>query len=297
MLPHLARLAWQRTLAAFLLNLVGMPLEIVMRRSVPGIPVWPSIVSMAISGALLMILVQRRHRASVRLTSWMFLIHNVGIVSAIWVTSGYFALGSGSWIPLQANKLGAVIVAAVAPEARFAGAVSIAMFVVAALAKAWTLRTVPALAPLFGLEVATILMFGLFASLLLLHRSRSDRLRDGLVDAQAKSQAMSALAHRLLAISDLANTPLQILELNVPLLATDESQQSIVRIERAISTLRSWHRILDREATQLNWSEEWESFDAQTTLREVFDPAKKGGEPPVDGGSPALPSVDGDGRT
>jgi hypothetical protein len=295
MLPHLARLAWQRTLAAFALNLVGMPLEIIMRRSVPGIPVWPSIVSMTISGTLLLILVQRRHRATVRLTSWMFLVHNVGIVSALWVTSGHFAVGSGSWIPLQANKLGAVIVAAVAPEARFAGSISIAMFVVAAFARAWTLRTVPVLAPLFGLEVATIFVFGLFASLLLLHRSRSDRLRDGLVDAQSKSQALSNLAHRLLAISDLANTPLQILELNVPLLATDGSEESIVRIERAISTLRSWHRILDREAMLLNWSEEWESFDAQTTLREGFDPARRLREIPSDEGSPPANGEGSDG--
>jgi hypothetical protein len=295
MRAHLPRLAWQRTLAAFVFNLVGMPLEIVARRSVPGIPVWPSLVSMAISATLLVVLLQLRHRATVRLASWMFLIHNVGVVSALWVTSGYFALGSASWIPLQANKLGAVIVAAVAPEARFAGALSIGMFIAAALAKAWILRAAPGLAPLFGLEVATILLFGLFASLLLLHRSRSDRLRDGLVDAQAKSQAVSAFAHRLLAISDLANTPLQILELNVPLLATAESSASILRIERAISTLRSWHGILDREAMQLNWNEEWESFDAQSTLREDFDLTEKLGEVPLEHVPAALRDVDGQG--
>jgi hypothetical protein len=279
---HLARLAWQRTLAAFALNLIGMPLEMVMRRSVPGVPIWPSIGSMSISALCFAVLARRRDRSSVRLASILFLIHNVGVVSALWITSGYFSISAGSWIPLHANKLGALIVAALAPDLYWAGLLSIAMFIGAALAKVWTLRDASSLAPLVELEIWTILIFGFFALLLLLHRARSDRLRDDLVDAQSKAQALASLAHRLLAIADLANSPLQVLELSVPLLDTGTSHEAIRRIERAIGTLRSWHRILDREAVQLRWTPDWESFDAQETLREDIDLAKQHGEFPTD---------------
>ncbi|MET0594634.1 MAG: hypothetical protein ABW133_18180 [Polyangiaceae bacterium] len=294
---HLARLAWQRTLAAFGLNILGMPLEMVMRRSIPGIPMWPSLGSMSISAFLLVLLVRRRDRSTVRFASALFLLHNVGIVSALWITSGYFSMGSGSWVPLQAFKLGALIVAALAPEPRWSGFLSIAMFIGAAFAKVWILAETPALVSLVVLEVWTIVIFGLFALLLLLHRARSDRLRDDLVDAQAKSQALGSLAHRLLAIADLANSPLQVLELNVPLLDSATPREAIRRIERAIGTLRSWHRLLDREAVQLRWTPDWESFDAQATLREDIDVAKKVGDFPADSTSRGPLESDGDGET
>ena len=267
MSAHLARLAWQRTLAALLINLAGMPMDIALRRSVPGIPLWPSVCSMAISGVLLVILVSMRRRATVRLAASVFLLNNVGVVSALWITTGHFAEGLASWVPFQANKLGVLIVAALAPEQMMA-LLSIGLFIGAALVKAWTLRATPSLAPLFEIEVATLLAFGIFGAVLLVYRTRSDRLRDDLVHAQAKSHALGALAQRLLAIADLANTPLQIIELNVPLLKTTEpvASASILRIERAIGTLRKWHRILDREAVELTWSSEAESFDAQAVL-------------------------------
>ena len=293
MAQHLARLAWQRTLAAFGLNLLGMPLEILMRRTVPGIPIWPSLGSMSISALLLAVLVRRGERSTVRLASICFLLHNVGIVSALWITSGYFSTGSGSWVPLQAFKLGALIVAALAPEPRWSGSLSIAMFIGAAFGKVWILGDNPVLTSLVPLEIWTIVIFGLFALLLLVHRARSDRLRDDLVDAQAKSQAMGSLAHRLLAIADLANSPLQVLELNVPLLDGTTPPEAVRRIERAIGTLRSWHRILDREAVQLQWTPDWESFDAQATLRDDIDVAQKRGDFPADVSRPPLDSDGG----
>ena len=268
MSAHLARLAWQRTLAALVINLVGMPMGIALRRSVPGIPLWPSICSMAISGVLLAILVSLRRRATVRLAASFFLFNNLGVVSALWITSGYSFQGLASWVPFQANKLGVLIVAALGPQ-QMVGLLSIGLFVGAALVKAWTLRTAPALAPLFEIEVGTLLVFGIAGAALLVYRTRSDRLRDDLVHAQAKSHALGSLAQRLLAISDLANTPLQIIELNVPLLKTTQpvASASVLRIERAVGTLRIWHQILDREAAQLTWSSETESFDAQAVLR------------------------------
>jgi hypothetical protein len=226
---------------------------------------------MAISGVLLVLLLRLRPSTTPRVASSIFLINNVGIVSALWVTSGYFAQGLPSWMPFQANKLGALIVAMLAPEQVWAGLLSIGLFIGSALAKAWTLSLAPSLAPLFAIEVWTLLIFGAFGSLLLVYRIRSDRLRDNLVDAQGKSQALSSLAQRLLAISDLANTPLQILELNLPLLNGAETRDSVSRVERAVGMLRRWHRILDREAIQLTWSSEAESFDAQAVLRETGD--------------------------
>jgi hypothetical protein len=269
-MTHLARVARQRTVAALVINLVGMPMDMALGRSVSGVLFWPSVCSMALSGVLLLTLIQLGGRATVRLAASIFLLNNVGIVSSLWVTSGYYSQGLASWMPFQANKLGALIVAVIAPDL-LAGLLSIGLFIGTALARAWTLSAAASLAPLLAIEVWTLLIFGIFGAVLLVYRTRSDHLRDDLVDTQAKSQALGAVAQRLLAISDLANTPLQILELNVPLLKDAKPGESLLRVERAVGTLRRWHRLLDREAAQLTWSSEEESFDAQAVLHKTVD--------------------------
>ena len=281
MSAHLVRVAWQRTAAALVINVVGMPVDIAIGRSVPGVPFWPSLGAMMISGALLAILMHFRRKMTIRLAASIFVLHNVGIVSALWITSGYYTQGLASWMPFQANKLGALIVAVLAPE-QWSGLLSVGLFIGAALVKASTLRDSPSLAPLLAIEVWTLVIFGVVGAVMVVYRTRGDRLRDELVAAQTKSHALGALAQRLLAVCDLANTPLQILELNLPLLKKAEPRESVLRVERAIARLRKWHNILDREAVQLTWSSEAESFDAQTVLHKTADAPKSGGPSLVD---------------
>ena len=46
----------------------------------------------------------------------MFLLNNAVILVALWITSGAYAAAPGRWIPFQANKLGALAAAVLAPD-------------------------------------------------------------------------------------------------------------------------------------------------------------------------------------
>ena len=115
-LPDLAaRHAWRGALVAAALNAVGMPIDFVLARNVPNMPLYPSALSALVGVALVVLLLIQRRRATVRLGSSVFLLNTLVILVALWITSGYWA-STREWTPFQANKLGALAVPLVAPE-------------------------------------------------------------------------------------------------------------------------------------------------------------------------------------
>ena len=95
-------------------------------------PIYPYVVSVLVGIGLLVFLLIRRGRATVRLGSVAFLINTIAMLIALWITSGYWAAG-GPWTPFQANKLGALAVPMLAPQLGV-GLASIAGFAAMAVA-------------------------------------------------------------------------------------------------------------------------------------------------------------------
>ena len=129
-----ARHAWQGAFAAAFLNAVGMPVDFLLARDIPTMPMYPYAMSVLVGIGLIVFLLIRRQRATVRLGSAVFLVNTVAILVALWITSGYWATTGRAWTPFQANKLGALAVAMLAPQLGV-GLASIAGFAAMAIGK------------------------------------------------------------------------------------------------------------------------------------------------------------------
>jgi len=68
-----------------------MCFDYALARDIPTMPVYPYAMSVLVGIALMLFLLVRRHQATVRLGSAVFLINIVAILVALWITSGYWA--------------------------------------------------------------------------------------------------------------------------------------------------------------------------------------------------------------
>ena len=108
--------AWRGAFVAAALNAVGMSLDFRLARDIPTMPIYPFAMSALVGIGLIVFLLIRRQRATVRLGSAAFLFNTVAILVALWITSGYWATTGRAWTPFQANKLGALAVPMLAPQ-------------------------------------------------------------------------------------------------------------------------------------------------------------------------------------
>jgi hypothetical protein len=272
-----ARLAWQGAMASAALNLVGTPLDLMMGRSIPGMPAWPNLLSMSVGGTLLAFLVAARHHPTARAASVVFLANNAAVVLALWVASGHYAAADPAWVPFQANKLGVLAVAMLTPANLPVGITTILLFTAGAIGKYWTFddairHRLPVSEPW------SMVAFAVFAVFLFVYRLRRKSLERELLAAQVQKEAAERSTQRLLAIQDLANTPLQTLEANTALLArVPGTERYVARMRRALDRLQDWSRILREECDESAPSGTrplLESFDAKRVLVESQRPPK-----------------------
>src|SRR5262245_22309711 len=111
---------WRGALVACALNAIGMPIDILVGRDVPGMPRWPPLMSAAVGVLLAVVLLARRRHPTYRLCASVFLLNNAVILVALWITTGAFAAAPGTWVPFPAHKPG-VVGGAVRAPCRVAG--------------------------------------------------------------------------------------------------------------------------------------------------------------------------------
>src|SRR6188508_1409301 len=109
-------IAWRGAMITVILNFFGMAVDILIGRSLPGMPIWPNLMSMAVAVLLAGILLTRRHTPTVRVGNGVFLVNVVVILVALWFTNAVYAESGRAWVPFQADKLGMLTVALIAPE-------------------------------------------------------------------------------------------------------------------------------------------------------------------------------------
>jgi hypothetical protein len=182
-----------------------------------------------------------RRTASIAFSSSVFVLQAVAVSSTLWVISPAWVATGAPWTPFQANKLGMLIVAAMGPEL-VPGLIGIACFAVAALLRFGMVAGAPTAAD----EPGVLIIFMTVAIVLLLLRVRGAASERALASVKADMASSIELNRRLLALRDLANTPLQTIELGASLLARQYPQARVVTgaLERAVIRMRDLKPLL-----------------------------------------------------
>ena len=272
-----AKRAWQGAFSAAFLNAMGMSVDFLLARDIPTMPVYPYAMSVLVGIGLLVFLLIRRPRATVRLASAVFLANIIAILMALWITSGYWATTGSAWTPFQANKLGALAVAMLAPQLGV-GLVSIAGFAAIAIGKFYVLdpeihRGFPVGEPWF------ILIYALFGAVLLIYRLRGMVLERNMLRAQAEAIAAGQLARTFMRVRNYTNTPIQTIAFTTELLRakTHDLKPILDRLERAVDKLTECSRLLGSYENAHTWSRGDESLEA--TIRNEQPFGKQPGNP------------------
>jgi hypothetical protein len=264
------RHAWRGAFVAALLNAVGMSVDFLLARDIPKVSIYPFAMSALVGIGLIVFLLIRRQQATVRLGSVVFLLNTVAMLVALWITSGYWATTGRTWTPFQANKLGALAVAMVAPQLGV-GLASIAGFAAVAIGKFYFLdpeiqRGFPVGEPWF------ILIYALFAAVLLIYRLRGMALEREMLRVQAEAAAAEQLARTFLRLRDYTNTPIQTIAFTTELLRakTHDLKPTLDRLERAVEKLTELSHALTSYGNAHKWSPGDESLDATMMDGQLF---------------------------
>ncbi|UJR84666.1 Hypothetical protein I5071_67450 [Sandaracinus amylolyticus] len=266
------RRAWAALRTASALNVVGIALELMTGRELPGIPAWPALVSGAVGLVLFALAMLRPPHWSGRLASWLFVVNSAAIALALFVRDPYYAAFAEHWIPFQGSKLCCVIVAVLAPRL-WAG-------VLATILHAGSSVLAFALLPpdvreqiAFG-EPSVTIGVGVLTAAVLAHRLRRESLERELLRAQTEAAAAQHLARTVLAIRHLANTPVQTIALTSALLSQRHpgERSLIARQERAVEKLRRIDELLVRYDRELEWHSDDASIDAIALLEGALTP-------------------------
>jgi hypothetical protein len=207
-----------------------------------------------------------RRPMTVRFAAGAFVVVNLMIFAELWITANHFAANGLPWTPFLANKVGALAAALWAPEI-WSGIIVIAGFTGTAVAQ--YLSFPPSVQQLIPLgEPWTTLAFGGFAGAFLYFQLRGRAVEVEVLRARLEAASLERLAQTLLAIQDLANTPLQTIELTVAVLRQQrpELTPALDRLDRAAERLHELNRILAGHESAVNWSRKDESFDARERL-------------------------------
>ncbi len=264
------RHAWRGAFVAAALNAVGMSVDGFLGRDIPAMPIYPNAMSALVGIGLIVFLLIRRQRATVRLGSAVFLVNTVAMLIALWITSGYWAATGTTWTPFQANKLGALAVPMLAPQLGV-GLAAIAGFAATAVAKFYFLdpdiqRGFPVGEPWF------ILIYAIFAGVLLIFRLRGLALERDMLRVQAEAASADQLARTFLRLRDYTNTPIQTIAFTTELLRAEhhDLKPILERLDRAVEKLTELSHALTRYENAHNWSPGDESLEEAMMDERLF---------------------------
>lgn len=260
--------SWRGTLVACGLNAIAMPLDIVLSRDVPHMPVWPPLSSSAAGLLLAIVLLIRRRHPTARLAARVFLLNLAVMLAALWITTGAYAAAPGKWIPFQANKIGALAAGVLAPDL-ITGLAGIGGFAGMVLLRYLTLpfeqqQRLPIAEPW------SILIYALFALAMLGYRVHSVALARRMLRVRTESIATQRLARTFLALRDVTNTPLQTIELAANIVRKHCPAQSTLldRIDRSIDRLYRLNHAFSVYESQIDWTDDDLSPDTSGVVKD-----------------------------
>ncbi|HTB60731.1 MAG TPA: hypothetical protein VLC06_22830 [Polyangia bacterium] len=217
-----------------------------------------------INGAALWWLYARLPPFSRSRSNAIFLLVLVPTAVMTWMIDDARAAHSAYWVPYEPNKLSALTLAIIAPPGWRIGMVAILLFIGSALLHhlmlAEALRARMSAGEPFG-----VIAYGVFALVILGFKQRGYTLRDELEQARAEKVALERVARLSMALRDLANTPVQTLELVRQRLLSVDPQLRIQteRMGRALERLRRLNDILAPYQSAVVWDGELTSVERE----------------------------------
>jgi hypothetical protein len=232
--------SYRAALTSGVINALGTPLDMWIGRHA-NVPAAPLLWCAAVGVVGVVLLLVRRGKASVTLSSAVFIANALAVSAALALVSPVFAASGDPWTPFQANKLGMLIVAALGPEL-IPGLIAIGALGLSGLAQQALLNGQPSAVS----EPLVMMIFLIMAVVLLVLRLRGAASTRALAKARADAESAEEINRRLLALRDLANTPLQNLEVAARLLETEYPTAKHVTdaMVRAVVRMRDLQPIL-----------------------------------------------------
>ena len=264
-----------------LLGLVGTFMGVVGFWRISGL--WLRVVQglgLLTSGSVLWALYARMPPYSRRRSNAAFLLVLLPTVVMAWMVDEARAAHSTYWVPYEPNKLSALTLGIVAPPGWSTGIVAILLFVGSALLHhlmlAETLRARMSAGEPFG-----IIAYGAFALVLLGFRQRSYVLHGELQHARSEKVALERVARVAMALRDLANTPVQTLELVRQKLIIDEPHLHLQteRMGRALERLRRLNDLLGPYQAAVVWDDEGRALERE--IRSASRQARRAARGPL----------------
>jgi hypothetical protein len=254
-----------------LLGVVGTAMSVVgfWRVSGPALRAVQAI-GILLSGSVYLWLRSRDLAFSRRQSEFLFLVVLVPTVVMTWMVDSARAAHHQSWVPYEPNKLSALTLAIIAPPGWWSGIVGILMFVGSALVHHFTWSD--AVRPRISAgEPFGIIAYGAFALFVLGFKQRGNTLRAELEHARSEKVALQRLARVSMTLRDLANTPVQTLELVRQRLLTDDPQlgRQTERMGRALERLQRLNDVLAPYQSAVAWEEDG------PTRREIVTASKR----------------------
>jgi hypothetical protein len=263
---------WHGTAVAAALGACGLLADLVIVRAQHA-PWWPNVAAAAVCLTSLTLLLAgwRNPRA----VAAAFVANNAAIVAALWIGDSALARTVPGWTPFRGHELGILAVALLAPRALWAGIASMALLVGSALGE-WALLGADVRSRLPPGQLPIVAIYTLFGVTLLVFRLRMLAAERARVRAETEAAGLERLARTLLAVRDLANTPLQTLEISVALLRERKTEIPVIvdRIERAVAALEETQQALAAYDAHLRWEHVDESFDPLDVLKATASPSK-----------------------
>ncbi|MGZ6064372.1 MAG: hypothetical protein ACXWVM_18350 [Polyangiales bacterium] len=226
------------------------------------------VVALVVDALVFAILWSQRRSPSTSVASLLLLCSQVPFAILAWVADAGRAAQGVYWVPYEANKMAILAIALVAPPRLWVGLAAEALYLGTALVHDALFAPHVHQKMAAGEPWAT-LGYSVIGVVLLVFRLRGNATHDEVVRLRAEEALRKEAAGVFFAIRDLANTPLQTLEVSVQLLARN-TDPDVVRvtgwIQRSVQRLRRLNQLLDTASVGANRHEGEASIDSADRL-------------------------------
>jgi hypothetical protein len=235
---QVAHATYRVACASLTVCILGLVLdEVFWKTTLHGV-LWGHFVSVSALVVILGVLLALRSRPTELLGSAALLLCVVATLAALSLSDRRLAASNVRWTPFEPQRLGALAIALLAPPRAWLGAICIAAATVVPLVEwaTWSANWragLPASAPWM------VVAYGLFAVVIYAHQLARQALATRVAVAWVEAIALEQLARLVLTVRDLANTPLQTIELTVALIRKQKTFEPslLARLERAAQRL------------------------------------------------------------
>jgi hypothetical protein len=267
---HRALRAHRVAVVTALLTILATGLMFASWRHLPVHPIRDlQFVALIAASASLVVLWMTRASPSARVAQATMLVVLAPACAYFWFNDSLRAAQGACWDPFEGNKVAALACALLAPPSIAVGLVIIGGFAASALIH-FAMMSEAARASMAAGEPFTTLAYTGIAVAIFVYRLRSVALEDEVSRAHAEAALMHEVALISLAVRDLANTPVQTLEVLRGLLLKPGADLSVIeqRMTRALDRLNELQSLLSRYETAALRTHAVGSLDSLKLLRE-----------------------------